>query len=47
MARIVVRRRKDGRAKGVRVKSSGQHCRIQIASAKAARVKKPSKRRPE
>lgn len=46
MARIRVRRRKDGKTKGVRVRTSGEHARVKIANAKAARVKK-TRRRPK
>lgn len=45
MARVKVRRRKDGKAKEVRVRTSGKNCRVKISGAKAARVKK-SRRRP-
>lgn len=45
MARVVVRRRKDGKARGVRVRTSGKNCRVKISNAKAARVKK-ARRRP-
>lgn len=45
MARVTVHRRKDGKAKGVRVRTSGKNCRVKFLGAKAARVKK-SRGRP-
>lgn len=44
MARIRARQRRDGKARGVRVRTKGANARVKIANAKAARVKKPSKR---
>lgn len=40
MARVVVRRRKDGKSKGTLVRASGAHASVKIDRVKAARVRR-------
>lgn len=44
MALIKLRQRKDGKAKGVLVRTSGKHSSVKIARAKAARVRRNRRR---
>lgn len=46
MARIKARQRRNGQAKGVRIRTSGQNCQVSIANAKVARIKAASVKAP-